>query len=284
MGYHKTTIVQIGNAEAEIDELIADDIQKINNLGMRTWVSCQGDDPNEPRVGIAYIGFAQKTINTKKACRIARAAGMEVKNNECVYSAPNDHHDAIHDIASIDDLRAWNARFRLFLKDLADNSLDPTGNRYRSSWFVHDCHNLPNGGCIDTALLPAYHYWARHIGEITVLCHGDQDAPIGRPILTACTRWTTTHGIPINLKNALTAIRFEVPSFGVYTTRKVKGSLAEYYIGVTPARLLAMNRTFKQIFDDFSANGVREPDAYVKYLAKQQAILKPRSTRKSSNQ
>jgi hypothetical protein len=77
-----------------------------------------------------------------------------------------------------------------------------------------------------------------------MLCAGDQDRPTDRPIVAAVTRWQPHGEIPGALRTALEAIQFEVRPFGVYTLRDVVGSHREYFVAVSPERLIAINRAF----------------------------------------
>jgi hypothetical protein len=269
--HHPTTTVVIGGKPIDVDAGIAADIAAINSRGFSTWVSCQGDDgtPGSP-VRRAYIGFAgAPTGQLASAFAAARAAGLEI-SERCIYAAPSDHHDAAREVATTADQRAWNAAFRRFLRDLGAGNLDGTGERYRTPWYVHDCIHDEHGACVDTVLMPAYHAWRAQGRTLRILCAGDQDRPTDRPIVAAVTRWQPQGEIPSALRTALEAIRFEVRPFGVYTLRDVAGSHRDYFIAVSPERLIAMNRAFKQVLLDYAAGHIEAPDAYERLVRREQ--------------
>ena len=280
MPHHPTRTVVIGGKPIAVDAGIAADIAAINSRGFSTWVSCQGDDGTPgSTVRNGYIGFAgAPTGQLEPVFAAARAAGLEI-SGRCIYAAPSDHHDAAREVATTADQRVWNAAFRRFLRDLGAGDLDRSGERYRTPWNIHDCINDEHGACVDTVLVPAYDTWRAQGRTLRILCAGDQDRPTDRPIVTAVTRWQPHGEIPGALRTALEAIRFEVRPFGVYTLRDVVGSHREYFVAVSPERLIAMNRAFKQVLLDYAASQVEAPDAYKRLVRREQRHLRKTALR-----
>ena len=112
-------------------------------------------------------------------------------------------------------------------------------------------------------------------------CHGDLEVVQGRALVGACIRWRAQPTIPNALAHALERIGFHVWDFGVFSRHKVRGSQGEALYramdlppgSITAERLIAMNRTFRRIFDDYSNGILSEPRAYLKMLEREQRSL-----------
>lgn len=271
---HKQKAIKIDGSIVKVDAVIAQDIERINARGLRTEFSCQGDNPN---VGVAYIVF---TLNEKKALldkikQTAYRAGFEVCADFrlTIYSKPGIHSDAVREHCTKEQLLEWNAKFRTFLSDICNDSLDTTGQKYHVSFHIHDCTIIKNQDFVDDCLLPAYKKWVAIGGVITDLCGGDIIETDGR-IVRACARWSAPDKtVPVNLHVALKAIGFEVRPWGIFTFRRTERE-GEYSIIVSRERMLAMNAVFRIIFEDFSRDDIKTPDHYEKSLASIQRRLR----------
>jgi hypothetical protein len=279
MADHCQKRIFIGQHSVDVDERIADDIMRINAQGMRTAFSCQGDE-GPYNIGIAYVAFVDsESPAIKHVTDIAIKAGMKASDNGnglCVYSKPGVHGDAVREHCTEEDLLRWNAQFRLFLSDLANDTVDKTGERYHVEMAIHPCTIITKQDFVDNDLLPAYRKWTDLGGEMTDFCQGDT-VKSRTEVVMASARWTPPKdGVPKDLTEALTAIGWSVHNWGTFTSRKNRVHHGGYGIHVTESHLLAMNLAYQAIFADFAAGDVCEPQAYMELLANTQRwIQKP---------
>jgi hypothetical protein len=259
-GDHPVKRVRIHGVATDVDERIADDVVKMNERGMHTWVSCQGDNADGTRIGIAYIGIRRSSPAYDMLFAAAHTAGFAI-SDDCIYAQPADHAEAFLETATPTQIRERNDRFRTFLHHAATLTIDQTGAAYRTPWAIHPSVRQAGGFCVDTALITAYNRWVAAGGTMTELCHGDQELPIGRRIVVPHARWTAPGGIvPPAIDAALLAIGFHVAHWGTYTNHYY---LPEHGVRiVSPGRLIGMSRAFRQIFLDYATDRIAAPDVY----------------------
>ena len=205
---HKQKVILINGKEIEVDEKIADIVEKINERRISTSYSCQGSPKFR---GIAYIVFEYPSTKAVKRIRsIAWRAGFEAseRSSLAVYAIPGIHQEAIREIAKPQDYIPWNEKFLLFLCDIANDTLDDSGARYRVAYPVHECAIVCKQSYVDRPLLPAYHKWKNLGGNMTVFCHGDIKFQ-ERKVINARVRWTLPKTpLPTELITSLVAIGF----------------------------------------------------------------------------
>jgi hypothetical protein len=281
---HVTISTRIAGVRCDIDERISADVVKINARGLTTSFSCQGDNADGSALGTAYITFSTITPQLDAVYATAQAAGFETSlTRGSIHANPGEHHDAVRDIATVAQHRLWNEKFRQFLHDIAEDSMDVSGARYRCTWTVHSCTKTDAGAWVDTPLLAAYQTWRRTGGSMSSFCHGDLEIAQDRALVGACIRWRAQPSIPSALAHALERIGFHVWDFGVFSRYKVRGSQGEALYqamdlapgAITAERLIAMNRTFRLIFDDYANGTLAEPRTYLKILEREQRNLRP---------